>query len=283
MLLAMAVALGSAQSIKVSGEVAFLMPSPVNQELALVTHDGVLYTCSPDQAPERVADSVVAWGVCWSADGSSLAFIRNNRVTIASDGRITWSSQRFAHPGYPAWVGAELAYTGDGFLFIGEERFTGFPLVATISPNPETGVIAYTDIEGKCLLGFDPSTGSVDTLFSDPEGLALFGPQWSPDGKHLVVCRAGPGFWLWDAETREPKLVSPGEAPSWSQDGLRLVYQVSQDDGHNILSSELYVLDILSGKPEKLPGKPDRLLPRFGNGAVYYLTIDGEAGFFTTD
>lgn len=283
MLLALAMALGPAQPINISGGVAFLVPSPVSKEIAVVTYEGILYTYSPDQVPKRVADSVVAWGVCWSPDGSSLAFIRNNKVTVASDGKITWSSQRFAHPGYPVWVKGELAYTGDGFLFIGEKRFPGFSLVATISPNPITGAIAYTDIEGKFLLCFDHSTGLVDTLFSDPDGLALFGPGWSPDGKRLVVCRAGPGFWLWDAETRKSKIVSSGEAPSWSPDGTSVIYQVSKDDGHRVLSSELYILDILSGKSERLPGKSDRLMPRFARGAVYYLTIDGGAGFFTTD
>lgn len=283
MFMALALAFGPAQTISISGELAFLAPSPAGQELALVTREGVLYTWSPDKPPVKVADSVIAWGVSWSPDGSGLAFVRNGRITLASKGKITWSSQRFARPGYPAWAGGELAYTGDGFLFIGEERFPGFFLVATISPNPVTREIAYTDIEGKFLLSFNPSTGRTDTLFSDPEGLALFAPQWSPDGRHLIVCRAGPGFWIWNAETRKPKLVSPGEAPSWSPDGLRVAYQVSRDDGHNILSSELYILDILSGRSEKLPGEPDRLMPRFGGNAVYYLTMDGKAGFLIVD
>jgi Tol biopolymer transport system component len=282
MILVIVLAVGQSQSIDIS-DAAFLAPSPVGGEVALVSRDGVLYRWSPENALVRVADSVLAWGVSWSPDGSAIAFVRNGRISIARNDKLTWSSQRFARPGYPAWLGGVLVYTGDGSLFIGEQSFKGFSLVATVSPNPSTREIAYTDIEGKYLLIFNPSSGKTDTVFSDPEGLALFAPQWSPDGKLLVICRAGPGFWIWSPQKREPRLISPGEAPSWSPDGRRLVYQVSQDDGHNILSSELYILDIASGRSEKLPGKPDRLMPRFGADAVFYLTIEGGAGFLRID
>ncbi len=264
-------------------EIKFLSPCPSGDLVAAVSRDEVLYIRSADGAVQTVADSVLPWGVSWSPDGSALAFVREGRVSIAKDGRITWSSQRFAHPGYPVWVGNELAFTGDGFLFIGDQRFAGFHLVATISPNPLSGAVSYTDIEGKFLLGFNPSTGKTDTLFSDPDGLALFAPQWSPDGKRIIVCRAGPGFWLWEPGSSEPRLVSPGEAPSWSPDGASVVYQVSVDDGHRILSSELYNLDLLTGSLTKLSGGQDRLMPRFGKRGVYYLTIDGKAGLFTAD
>ncbi len=266
-----------------SDEIAFLAPSPSSELVAAVTREGVLYVRSADGSFQKLADSVLAWGVSWSPDGSALAFVRNGRISIAKEGNITWSSQRFAHPGYPVWVGNDVAFTGDGFLFIGDERFPGFSLVATISPNPLTSAIAYTDIEGKFLLSFNPSTGKTDTLFSDPEGLALFAPQWSPDGKRLLVCRAGPGFWLWETGSAEPRLVSPGESPSWSPDGLSVIYQVSRDDGHQILSSEIYTLDLRAGSSARLAGRKDRLMPKFGKRGVYYLTIDGKAGLFTTE
>lgn len=283
MLLLLAMATGAAQPVNLTEGAVFLAPSPANQVVAAVTHDGVLYICYHDKAPVRVADSVVSWGVSWSPDGFSLAFLRNNRIVIARDNRLAWQSQRFTRPGYPVWVGNELVYTGDGFLFIGEERFPGFSLVATVSPNPKNRSVAYTDLEGKNLLVFDPLSGKTDTLFSDPEGLPIYGPQWSPDGGLILVSRAGPGFWLWDPLSRAAKLISPGEAPSWSPDGKYFVYQVSQDDGHSILSSEIYMVEVSSGKTEKLPGEPNRLLPRFGKAGIYYLTIEGKAGFFTID
>ncbi|MGB9590171.1 MAG: hypothetical protein ACPL68_04725 [Candidatus Hydrothermia bacterium] len=274
---------GADSLLPFSDDIAFLAPCPSGDLVAAVTREGVLYIRSGDTNVQRIADSVLAWGVSWSPDGSALAFVRNDRITIATKGTITWSSQRFAHPGYPVWLGADLVFTGDGFLFIGEERFPGFYLVATVSPNPLTREVSYTDIEGKSLLSFNPSTGKTDTLFSDPEGLALFAPQWSPDGNRLLVCRAGPGFWLWDAGSAEPRLISPGEAPSWSPDGLQIVYQVSRDDGHQILSSEIYILDLASGSSVRLPGRHDRLMPRFGARGVYYLTINGNAGLFKAD
>ncbi|MEO0191594.1 MAG: hypothetical protein ABIM46_02300 [candidate division WOR-3 bacterium] len=265
------------------GDIAFLAPSPASQALAAVTQDGVLYILSEDNGVQRVTDSVVAWGVSWSPDGSRLAFIRAGRIAVASGTKLSWQSQRFARPGYPAWLKDELVYTGDGFLFVGDKRFPGFSLVATVSPNPLTGRVAYTDIEGRFLLEFDPATGETDTLFSDPERLALFGPIWSPDGTRLLVSRAGPGFWLWDFESGAQRLISPGEAPSWSPDGKRVVYQVSRDDGHVILSSEIYILDVFSGTSDKLPGRQDRLSPKFGKEGIYYLSIGGEAGVFRMD
>jgi len=264
--------------IQLDQEVSFIAASPADSQAALVTPDGQLMIFTPGKAPVPVADSVTQWGVCFSPDGKSLAFLRDGRVTVSTlDGHITWQSEEFEDPGYPVWVDSKgVAYTGDGQLFLPGRTLPGVD-AATISINPLTGLVAFCDIQGKSVFTIDPATGERLSVFSDPDSLVLFGPRWSPDGRLMIVCRAGPGFWVGDPALGW-KLVSPGEAPSWSPDGTRLVYQVSFDDGHRILSAEILLYDLATGVTEKVAGVSDRLSPVFGKGVIYYVTLDGQAG-----
>jgi Tol biopolymer transport system component len=88
-------------------------------------------------------------------------------------------------------------------------------------------------------------------------------PEWSPDGRQIAYTGRG-GIWVSRADgtgrrrvTREPKRGLDNE-PSWSPDGRRIVFHREWERNEELdLTVELYVVDLRTGKVERLTHSPD--------------------------
>jgi Tol biopolymer transport system component len=75
-------------------------------------------------------------------------------------------------------------------------------------------------------------------------GDRFFGATVSPDGDKVVYQGLATGLHLYVRSTGVTKYIGPGTAPAWSPDSARLAYEVTEDDGHDIVASELFVYDV---------------------------------------
>jgi hypothetical protein len=78
-------------------------------------------------------------------------------------------------------------------------------------------------------------------------GDRFFSPTLSPDGSKLAYTGLATGVHVYDVVTGTKTLVGPGTAPTWSPDSQTLAYERTEDDGHNIVASDIWLWDARRG------------------------------------
>lgn len=110
-------------------------------------------------------------------------------------------------------------------------------------------------------------------------GDRFFGPVVSPDGRRVVVQGLATGLHVYDLARRQLVHVGPGTAPSWSPDGQRLVYERTEDDGHVIVGSDLFLFEVGADRARRLTRTPQRVERRPSFSADgRRLAFDDDAG-----
>lgn len=72
-------------------------------------------------------------------------------------------------------------------------------------------------------------------------GDQFFAPVMSPDNSKLAFTGLATGIHVYDLHAGVLTHVGPGTAPSWSPDGATLAYERTEDDGHDIIGSDLWL------------------------------------------
>lgn len=102
-------------------------------------------------------------------------------------------------------------------------------------------------------VGIDEST----PLSTDEQ--ATGGEVASPDGSRVAYLSGNEdGILIVDLSTGEEVEVGEGSNASWSPDGDLLLYDVVSDDGHNILESDLFVVEADGENRQRLTFDSDR-------------------------
>lgn len=83
-------------------------------------------------------------------------------------------------------------------------------------------------------------------------GDRFFGAVVSPDGDKVAFQGLSTGIYVHVRSTGSLEHVGPGTAPSWSPDGSRLVFEVTEDDGHDIVASDLYLYEVSADRVARL-------------------------------
>lgn len=83
-------------------------------------------------------------------------------------------------------------------------------------------------------------------------GDRFYGAIVAPDGDHVVFSGLATGLYVYTRSTGALVRVGPGTAPAWSPDSKRLVFELTEDDGHDILASDLYLYDVASDRVSQL-------------------------------
>lgn len=115
------------------------------------------------------------------------------------------------------------------------------------------------------------------------EPLGAGGYIWvslSPDKSKLLFTLAGKGTYVSGLDGTILKKIGYANYPSWSPDGEWILFMKDIDDGEKIISSDIYIASLNTGKYYNLTsGRNDiELYPRWGktNTEIFYNTISGQ-------
>lgn len=113
-------------------------------------------------------------------------------------------------------------------------------------------------------------------------GDRFFGAVVSPDGDKVVFQGLTTGLHLYVRSTGTLRHIGPGTAPAWSPDGTRLAYELTEDDGHDIVASELYVYEVAADRVSVIT-TTDRVVerrPSFSPDGASIAFDDNTGGIF---
>lgn len=105
------------------------------------------------------------------------------------------------------------------------------------------------------------ASGAKGQLRELSSGDRFFGVVISPDGEKAVFQGLVTGLHVYSRATGKVVSVVPGTAPAWSPDSKKLVFEVTEDDGHDLTASELYLYDLASDRAQALTSS-DRVIER---------------------
>ncbi|PKO15178.1 hypothetical protein CVU37_13440 [candidate division BRC1 bacterium HGW-BRC1-1] len=228
-------------------------------------------------------------------------------VTSVDDGS-------FIHPRYSP-DGLEVMFSTAGYKGIYVKALAGGP-VRMITDEEGVGFSAHYNDEGDIVVKTtdgdsklyhadgtpsdaptkDPAKGSVGVFTQDDAILyratagapavpisegddRYYGGVVSPDGQHIVYNGVSTGLFIKRTDG-EGLAVSLGEgySPSWLPDGSGIVYNISVDDGHSMMASDLYMASVDGTVVSNLTNSPEiiELNPVVspGGGEVSY-EVDG--------
>ncbi|MEM0963734.1 MAG: hypothetical protein AAGK21_14500, partial [Bacteroidota bacterium] len=153
-------------------------------------------------------------------------------------------------PGLPRWAGdAHVVSLRDETLEVLAVRDDARVVPAsTVALSPPDGRLALAA----------PASGTVEWLA--PLGdVQVLNVTPSPDGQRIAFEVYGGNLFVVDRDGSGLRDLGPGGRPSWSPGGEWIAVMVSEDDGHQVTSSEIVAIRADGTARVTLTATPDRL------------------------
>lgn len=272
--------------------------SPHGNRLALAgaNYQGLWIMDRQGGEPQQITDQMGAgFGPVWSPDAQRIACrvteVQNKRrlSTIAvfdlDKKEATELTEHKKNLGLPQWMdqGRKLFFTIDGKTEMAEA-----PGATKTDPLEEETLLYLRD--GAMVLRQWP--GEEETTLQPVEGNVL-SAVLSPDGMHIAFQVSGAQLYVMEANGTGLVELGPGERPQWSPDGQWLTFMVTEDDGHRILSSDIYAihrdgtsrvaitqtLDRLEMNPAWSPDGRMIACDTRGEGAILLIPVETERSY----
>jgi dipeptidyl aminopeptidase/acylaminoacyl peptidase len=113
-------------------------------------------------------------------------------------------------------------------------------------------------------------------------GDRFFGAVVAPDGDKVVFQGLVTGLYLYVRSTGVLTFIGTGTAPAWSPDSRRIAFELTEDDGHDVVASDLYMYELAGDRVSPLTST-DRVIerrPSFSPGGDRIAFDDNEGGVF---
>lgn len=295
LLLSMAVAQNAKTTLLIGGDgTQYMQPvySPDGKKIAFTgsSYKGLWIMNSDGSDIQNISDEFAAgYRVQWSFDSNALLsrvakfeeHRRFNAVKIfnlktAKTDQITEFVSLM--PGIPVWnaLNNEVIFPSGKAL---ETRASGknsdFPKSGTrLTVFEYMDKIVVSSSDKNVLVYLDPIPGSQ-----------YLKPAASRDGSKIAFEVIGGNMFVMNADGSNLVDLGTGFSPSFSGDGAKIIYMISEDDGHQFTASDIYSINIdgsnkqnLTNTPELLEMHPDSspteskvVYDVINDGAIYQL------------
>jgi hypothetical protein len=101
----------------------------------------------------------------------------------------------------------------------------------------------------------------VDGKSINPPGDICWLPRLSPDGLKLVMECWG-GLYSYELKSAKLHFLDHGSSANWAVDSQRLAYEQTQDDGHRVTASEIFLINYNGSDKVLLSGDLDEIVRR---------------------
>ncbi|MBN1543167.1 PD40 domain-containing protein [candidate division KSB1 bacterium] len=113
-------------------------------------------------------------------------------------------------------------------------------------------------MQGDRIVLWYPAEERLEPL-SLPMGDQFLNPAVSPNGRLLVFEVYGGNLVVYDLHSKTWADLGVGYHPAWSPNSRYVVFTLALDDGHNLTSADLYIVDVESRDRMQLTDTPDLL------------------------
>ena len=220
------------------------------------------------------------FGMNWSKNSewilSKPAVFNNKRrlnsiviYNIINDDRNIIIENQTSFPGIPVWRNNDNLITING-----GKKLELFQSTLEKESNNSSGKIIYST--GNSIIEYDLKRENKKILFQGKGDILNLLP--SLDEKKLVFEVVGGNLWILDIQTLKKTNLGIGHEPAWNSRGDKIVYMITQDDGHVITSSDIYIINTDGTKKTNLTNTPNKLEMRpdwHSNGKWIIYDLDG--------
>ena len=146
-----------------------------------------------------------------------------------------------------------------------------------LRPIADNRLVAY---DADDIIVLENAANQTLQAISDSRLDRYFAPVISPDQKYVVFTGLTTGIHLFDIEKNTVVYVgSSGTNPAFSPDGRYLIYAQTTDNGHNYISGDLVIIDLLK-HTSRLVANPKHDIRLYGSLSkdAKYLVFETENG-----
>ena len=158
---------------------------------------------------------------------------------IAPDGVTRQLTDEEGAGVHARWAGAAVEYRA---IRGGARRDLVVDRAGTVRTRPATAAVAFTHDDRAYARDASNQLVRVGT------GDRFFGATISPDGNLVAFEGLATGIHVYTRSTGTWVRVGAGTAPTWAPDSSKLVFEVTEDDGHVIAASDLWSYDVARRK-----------------------------------
>ena len=235
---------------------------------------------SASEPQKLIEHSVGLMAPLWSPDGSQIAVTTDNYtgiLVVNADGSDLKTITTESGAGY------KMKWNADGSQILGRTNIiennkvfhevkswdvkTGKVETLVEKKRNIEGVPTWKSISIKPTL---ESSSVYEIMVNNPakatelipslkgfSGKIIINPSQSIDGTKVAFQIPGNGMWVCNSDGSNVQSIGKGSNPQWLKDNESLIFTVVTDDGSNFTASDIYSINITTGKKYLLTGNTD--------------------------
>ncbi|MBC8395388.1 MAG: hypothetical protein H8E08_00260 [Candidatus Marinimicrobia bacterium] len=220
-----------------------------------------LYNLKNKEIKVITQDHSAGFGMSWSKNSEQIlskpAVFNNKRrlnsiviYNIMNDDKSIIFEDQTSFPGIPVWRNNDNYITMNG-----GKKLKLFESILGKESNNSSGKIIYSTENS--IIEYDLKSENKNILFLGEGDILNLHP--SPDEEKLVFEVVGGNLWVLDIQTLKKTNLGIGHEPAWNSRSDKIAYMITQDDGHVITSSDIYIINADGTKKTNLTNTPNKL------------------------
>ena len=261
--------------------------SPNGDQVAAAgpSYTGLYLIEFPTGTATQVSDAYSAgYGFAWSHDGTRIAarlasfenmHRKNTLVSFdLTDGSMSVLSEpRSSLSGIPRWS------ADDSHIFLTfADQYEDFLTQTGVNLHP-AGPLLY--VKAGQLTRHDPDQTSEQALLTNQSQVTSY--ALSPDATRIAYSTSGQQLWVANSDGSQRRSLGAGIAPAWSPNSQWITCMLTEDDGHSMLGSDLFIINIATAERLNISNTPDlfEMNPQWSpDGAWIVFDTEGRGQLF---